>query len=246
MITIGILEDRLRAQQHLNELLLKWIEGRNHNCKVFTYNTVAALKESEESLDIILLDVIIGDSDVFGTVPFFRKKYPFALFIYIASHEKYRVPVQELHAYSFIRKPVSKDKLFLALDDAFLYLKQLRDLNAQNHLLRLRIPGKFMDILQEDILYFSFTNRRVEAVTVGRCYTVMYTLLELADMLHTDFSFCHRASLVNLVHVVQIYKKEVTLSNGVVLNLSIKRGKKFRADLNAFLKKKNVLIHRGM
>ena len=94
-------------------------------------------------------------------------------------------------------------------------------------------PRTALSFLAGDLLFAESQNRsRLLHLADGTTLPCDMALSQLAGLLpEGHFTFCHRATLVNLHHVAQVAQDRITLDNGTVLPMSRRRSSEFTAQL---------------
>ncbi len=167
---------------------------------------------------------------------------PEADIIYTTSYEQYCMQaINEIHAFSYLSKPVEKKKLE----------KQILELMKKQGRLpetEVKIFDKIFDsngrersalkLNLKDIIYFEYikTKRRASVIMENKSYEYPCVMEKLSKELEEyGFAVNCRGNLVNLRHVAKIKGYELHMDNGKVLSLSQKRVAEFKEKMNDFL-----------
>ena len=167
--------------------------------------------------DLILLDIELGGMNGIEAGERLRRaeQKEQAQILYISAKESYAMELFHNRPFDFLVKPVSKERLFAALQE---YVR-VYDANAEFFVFtherkRLRVPAS-------DILYFQSNRKKLIVAAVHECIEV-YEKLEtvLQSPQGSRFLRIHRCYAVNPQHITAFSYEEVTLTNGERLGIS--------------------------
>lgn len=224
MYDVAICEDQLTFLGFLRELVEEWASDKSMNFKIYTYKTGEELLAERISFDIIFLDICLdGGADGIAIGKKIRQQNKRVKIIYITGSDSYQEAAQDVHYFSYIKKPVSKEKVREHIADAVEYLEEgstILFFTTNEGILHFRV---------KDIYYMNFQDGEVYLHTKYKNYIVNETLQSLAERMEPyRFERAHRAFLVNLYCVNAVFAKEVTLSNDEIIPLAPKRSHAFR------------------
>lgn len=178
--------------------------------------------------DIILLDMrLLGISGLEVAKRLSRK----SRIIFITSYREYALDAFDVDAVHYLMKPITDERLYLALDRAINRLGQ-----ADDKALTLTKAGKTQIIPIRDILYCEVFNHRVCLHTVQDTYDYSGTLDLLEKELDERFFRCHRSFIINMSSVVGREKGMAIVSNGDKIFISRRKQSEFMQKLLKFLK----------
>ncbi len=136
---ILIIDDERNIRRSV-EMILK---GAGYEVSEAASSSEAAGKLSEQNFDLVLLDIVMPDSELDGLqfLPALKQlpHHPTAIIISGNATIQNAVAATREGAYDFIEKPISKDKLLIAVKNA-LAQRQLTEENAR---LRREMTGQF-------------------------------------------------------------------------------------------------------
>ena len=235
MLKIVVCDDERSVFEQLKEYILRYSIARNIDIdhRILHCANAAELLNAEHDYNILFLDIMLG-SELNGIEvgKQLREMGNTAMFIMVTSRGDLALEGYEATIFRYLVKPVSQDKIYKALDDA------IKAMEYDRNIVEVKF-GKTRRLERvKDILYLEDCNRARYLVTKSEKYQISATsdvLLEQLSSLHHFFRA--RASyLINLAHVTEIVKDEITMSNGDKIILPKERRKEFSSRLFAFLK----------
>lgn len=103
---IAVCDDDEKIHKDIYELLQKY--SKQHPEEKFVYKSFhneKQLLDYTEQIDLLFLDIEIGDKSGIDIVPLMQQKYPEIIIIFISSHTKYFVFSHRLNVFQFLTKP---------------------------------------------------------------------------------------------------------------------------------------------
>ena len=186
------------------------------------------LLKAKKKFDIILLDLMLPGIDGLEVA---RQISCRSRIIFVTSYREYAVEAFDANAVHYLVKPVTEERLFLALDRAVNQTEQM-----DNQSLTLMKSGKTQVIFIRDILYCEVFNHQVRIHTVHGTYDYFGTLDMLETKLDERFFRCHRSFVVNMNCVAGQEKGVAILINGERIFISRRKQADFMQKLLNFLK----------
>ena len=149
--------------------------------------------------------------------------------------------INEVHAFSFLCKPLEYDKLEMQMLEL---LDQLPDTGAEKDFYKVTDSNgkEYLSIKLKlrDILYFEYIKRSRKVLIALSDITYEYDCIfeKLVEELQPyDFVVNCRGNLVNLRHIEKIKGFTIYLDNGKELQIAQKRSSDFREEVNKFLQR---------
>ena len=233
MLTIAICEDEEYILEKLCKKTEKYIKKKHLNANVRTFLSGEELLKENIAFDIVLLDLKLPGMNGMEVA---KQLTHNSRIIFITSYGEYALAAFDVNAVHYLLKPVTEERLSLALDRAFERLEQGND-----NVFALVKAGKTQIIPIQDILYCEVFNHQVCIHTAQNTYNYSKTLDMLEKELDECFFRCHRSFLVNMSSVVGQEKGMVMLSNGDRILLSRRKQSEFMERLLKFLKKEVIV-----
>ena len=228
MLAIAICEDEEHLLDELHRKVEKYTEQNQVSANIKTYLCGEDLLKEEISFDVILLDLKLPGINGMEVA---RQLPPGSRIIFITSYQEYAVEAFEVEAVHYLLKPVTEERLCLALDRAVRRTEQMDD-----QALTLMKSGETCVIRIRDILYCEVFNHQVSVYTRHGGFTCSGTLDDLENRLDERFFRCHRSFIVNLNAVAGQEKGTAILTNGEKILISRRKQSEFMQKLLMFMK----------
>ncbi len=228
MIIVAICEDERYILEELRRKVEKYINRKSLDASIKTFMSGEELLKAKKKFDIILLDLMLPGIDGLEVA---RQISCRSRIIFVTSYREYAVEAFDANAVHYLVKPVTEERLFLALDRAVNQTEQM-----DNQALTLIKSGKTQVIFIRDILYCEVFNHQVRIHTVHGTYDYFGTLDMLETKLDERFFRCHRSFVVNMSCVAGQEKGVAILTNGEKIFISRRKQTDFIQRLLNFLK----------
>ena len=228
MIIVAICEDERYILEELRRKVEKYINRKSLDASIKTFMSGEELLKAKKKFDIILLDLMLPGIDGLEVA---RQISCRSRIIFVTSYREYAVEAFDANAVHYLVKPVTEERLFLALDRAVNQTEQM-----DNQSLTLMKSGKTQVIFIRDILYCEVFNHQVRIHTVHGTYDYFGTLDMLETKLDERFFRCHRSFVVNMSCVAEQEKGVAILTNGEKIFISRRKQTDFIQRLLNFLK----------
>ena len=228
MIIVAICEDERYILEELRKKVEKYINRKSLDASIKTFTSGEELLKAKKKFDIILLDLMLPGIDGLEVA---RQISCRSRIIFVTSYREYAVEAFDANAVHYLVKPVTEERLFLALDRAVNQTEQM-----DNQALTLIKSGKTQVIFIRDILYCEVFNHQVRIHTVHGTYDYFGTLDMLETKLDERFFRCHRSFVVNMSFVAGQEKGVAILTNGEKIFISRRKQTDFIQRLLNFLK----------
>lgn len=228
MIIVAICEDERYILEELRKKVEKYINRKSLDASIKTFTSGEELLKAKKKFDIILLDLMLPGIDGLEVA---RQISCRSRIIFVTSYREYAVEAFDANAVHYLVKPVTEERLFLALDRAVNQTEQM-----DNQSLTLMKSGKTQVIFIRDILYCEVFNHQVRIHTVHGTYDYFGTLDMLETKLDERFFRCHRSFVVNMSCVAGQEKGVAILTNGEKIFISRRKQTDFIQRLLNFLK----------
>lgn len=239
MIKIAVCDDECNIRNELVRCIDEYFDMLNYHKMVSTYSNGIQLLESRIQFDIIFLDIDMPRLNGIEVAIELRKKDVNSKIIYITNYCQYINSVFKVHAFDFISKPITKERLSFVLEDILYYMNNSKTKQYQ----MFKTNDGMENLLLEDILYFEYVNRMVVINSMDKQYSTRYTLKEIYKKVGAlNFSYPHKSFIVNLLHVKIIKGFDVIMDDGTIIPLAQKRAVEFKNIFNEFLQSTFDLI----
>lgn len=246
-MTIAIIDD----EQHCIDRILAFLEPYRKSSDIFCFDSVDSAIEGLKvhRPAIVFLDVMLGNRTGFEVLS--ESEYTDFCLIFTTSYEQYALDAFRFSAVDYLLKPIDREDFEAAFKKATdkLNQKQLKErvevlmghISQLPNSKKISLPTKdgFEFLLIQDILRCEAAINYTHVYSNdGKKYTVSKTLKYFEGLLG-DFGFfrIHNSHLINL-NFIKGYSKSgyVTLSNGLKLEISVRRKEAFVKACETFLK----------
>ena len=228
MKSLAICEDDGYMLEKLEEMAECYVKSKGLHTGIRTFMSGEELMREQGAFDVLLLDLKLPGIDGVEVAKRFGGRSPV---IFVTAYKKYVLDAFDVGAVHYLVKPVTKERLFLALDRARERLYQ-----TECRTLALIKNGVFERILISDITYCEVFDHRLCIHTVDGCYEYSGTLDMLEGQLDGRFFRCHRSFLVNMAHTFSVERGTAILDSGERVLVSRRRQQEFMQRLLDFLK----------
>lgn len=240
MIEIAICDDEVYMTSEIEEALQNLCELYNVAVEIDVFydgSTLVDYIEKGAKYDLIYLDIEMQHKNGVEAARRIRKIDMNVLIIYVTSHESFAKEVFEVSAYRFITKPIDKnifEKYFLSA------IETIRIVPVYYRYQYNKIRYK---LLIEDIIYFRSDKRITYIVTKNgeeKCYEKLNDIEKKLNDFNVIFFRTHQSFLVNPKYVMAYMYDSMTLFDGSVVSISIKRRKEVNKQYCSYIGEKIV------
>lgn len=199
----------------------------------FEFESGTELLSSDQSFDIIFLDIQMEDINGLSTAGELRRRGVNSFLIFITSHSEFVYESFKAKAFRFLNKPVDEDALIEAVDCIY---EELR--NSQRIVIKQK-NGSVTLALKDIVLFEAFGEGTYVYDNKGRTYVCSVQLKEWErELRNRGFFQIHKSYIVSMYYVSSIENERVMLSEiGMELNVSRRRKTKFRNEYLDFVRK---------
>lgn len=228
MIGIAICEDEKYMLDKLTESVRNYFERKNLSANIRSFLSGEALLKTDALFDIALLDLKLPGMNGLEMAKKFCGK---SQIIFVTAYKEYALDAFDLGAVHYLVKPVTKERLDLALDRAVGRLEKRDD-----RTLALLRNGTAQRILIRDILYCEVFDHQICIHTVEERFAYSGSLDSLEKKLDERFFRCHRSFIVNMSHIIRQENGTATVTGGDKILISRRKQQEFMKKLLSFLK----------
>ncbi len=205
------------------------LEALRHALRVFSYVTIAGTAASgseaiaflqRETVDLVFLDIEMGDVSGFELAKNIQAAYPNILIVFQTGHADFALDGYEYRPLDFIVKPVNLPRLERVLLKATEAIEKQKSPKRRSVRLGLPMDGRIEIVQVDDILYIEKAGRRIFLVDrTGKELTVHLSLQKLQDMFEPfGFFRCYQSFLVQVAAIRSIYLDSTKHSYNIALN----------------------------
>jgi len=213
-LRIAVVEDENKWQEAICERLSEYFK---EDVAFTCFDSGEAFLEENKDYEIVFMDIEMKGKDGFNTSMEYKKLYPNSIIIILTTHNEFCNRGYQVDAFRYLDK-LKLEEIQEALDSA---LKKLG--GNQKITLSVVLTGE-ISVAYKDILYFETEGRNVKVHTCKENFECRESIKELADKLKENgFYYIHRSYLINIEYVKTFNRKEVIMSNGDSVLISLRK-----------------------
>lgn len=242
MLEIAICDDDKTDLNYAMEMVQEIFKYNEIAYDLQVFDSAKVMLGKVKRIDIAILDISMGELNGIELGRALKIRYPEVKLIYTTSFEEYYMQaINDAHAFSFLCKPLEKDKLQKQLLDLIKEIRYSSYTKVKTFYQVLDDEMKELPVLEinlNDIIYFEYikSKRQISIILEDRSYKCSYVMEQLIEELTCyGFAINCRGQLVNLRHVSKIKGVKIYLYNGKTLTLARRRSAEFRKAMNDFL-----------
>lgn len=225
---IAVCDDDTNIHQRIYDLILTY--NRQHPQEQMYFSAFAdkeSLLAFHEVIDLLFLDIELGETSGVDVVPLIRQKHPDMTIMFISSHTKYFIYSHRLNVFQFLTKPFDERIFFEELDRFYERYHRSQDLYT------IVYRGRTVQFPIQEIVYMEAELRRLK---IHHAKTGVYEMIgqisrEEKNLQPYGFLRIHHGYLVNPRYVEMLKSQEVILNvpdpanPGQLLTLPVSKGK---------------------
>ena len=221
---IGICDDMKASVLELQTMLEHYFNEKNLKPEIKPFFSGKALLECSDEIDILFLDIELGDCNALDLLKDYRSKYRNTLLIIVTSYGQYLDDAMDLDVLRYIDKPVKKERIFNALDKAAEILDNMYIYVNDN-------KSNVYHINKQDIVYVESILRQVHIHTKNKTITTNTTLKELRHkLLSTSYlASPHYSYIINL-NYLKLYSRKKVVIQAIDNEKEIPVSSRYQAD----------------
>ena len=174
----------------------------------------------------------MGGMSGIDTARMLRRKNKKAKIIYVTAYEDFREHAFGVHAFAYLLKPVSRERIQEILKEAISYQAE----EEPETLLRFETEEGLWEVEGKAILFFEYQNRKIRIVTLKGERWMRGSITRLSERMEPfGFSMPHKSFVVNLYHIKRMKGYEIVLTDGSIIPLSQKKSAQFREYFTKWL-----------
>ena len=225
---IAVCDDDVDIGSHIAYLAALWAEGRKDSAHIMQYESAEAFLLSEQSADILLLDVEMGRMSGVELARNLRERKADMQIVFVTAYPEYMAEGYEVQAVNYLLKPVDSSKLFKAFDAA-----AERLMSARRVVLFKTADGVIRLYADQIVCAEAFAHSTSLTLENGSCM-LAEPISSLEQKLGRGFVRCHRSYLVNLKWVSRFTRTELLLDTGKRIPVSRRLADEVRKSFIAY------------
>ena len=198
---------------------------------------LASVLEQGKHFDIYCLDIIMPGFDGIELGREIRNVDKSAQIIYFTSSPEFALDSYSVKAFNYVLKPVSKERLFLVLNDV---LEQIQH-HEELYIIVKDVQG-IQKLLLSNLVYAEAMGRKVlYHLTSGRVLECSSKFSEVCNTLlvHRFFLKPHRSYIVNMNYINTIENTEITLQTFATIPIAQGKSKEIKDCYLSFQMERN-------
>lgn len=221
---IAICDDEKTIRDQLSLHLNQIQEESGDDYHLFYYSSAEELLANmPANLDVILLDIAMGDMTGMECAKNLRAKGYDVNIIFITGMTEYALEGYDVHAFAFLPKPIVYTELKKRLTDCFSHAQK-----NQTSILPVESAGGKELLSIDEIIFAEVYQHKTSFILFDRKVTGSLQLSQVEKWLTPHGFFrCHRCYLVNLACIRRIDQDALTMQNGTAIPISKHRRKTF-------------------
>ena len=234
---IDVCDDEAEICSQIAGYLNRIQEEKHESFRVRVFSSAEELLAAGQTgTDIILLDISMGGMTGMEAARTLRANGCKAAIVFITTMTQYAIEGYEVHAFGFLKKPISYPIFEHQLTDLLVHLRRARGTKWE-----VSSAEGIVVLPTNNILFVESYGHNINAKLKSGRVLACYTTLSKAesDLEKNGFFRCHKSFLINLLHVQKIGQDEVLMSGGVTVPLSRHRRTEF---LSAFARFREGLL----
>ena len=203
---IGICDDIPEYVNQITQIVKEYFNNNPLDYSIKQFSSGSELLDCNDNIDILLLDIELGDSNAIDLIKAFGGKYRSTLIIIVTSYQHYLDKAMDLEILRYIDKPINTKRVFDALDRAI-------DIFNNSKIVIRAKDGVVYNINKADIVYIESYLRQVTIYTRQGKIITNTPLKEIRNMISTTsyFAYPHYSFIINLNYILLITQDNVKL-----------------------------------
>ena len=228
---IALCDDEELVCQQLGAFLDRFVRQSHEAVELSVFYSAEALLAAETEFDILLLDIKMGGMSGMNAARELRRRGSNVVILFITSMTQYAIEGYEVHAYSFLGKPLRYEMFAERMEDAIRMLQK-----SAGQTLQFRTRDGTVQVNTNEVCYIESFRHEIRFACIGFSFTegeVSLSGLESA-LRGCGFFRIHKSYLVNMRNIRLIGDSEITLVDGSTVTLSKHRRREFLSAYAAY------------
>lgn len=208
-------------QIKVNSLFLKEIASKNgYDLEYHGFQSGKQLKAYLESnsLDVVFLDIDLGNETGIDVAAWLAKNHPDILTIFVTGHREFAEEAFEVEALGYLVKPFDIKKMENVMKKAMNHLENKQETQTNSELIIIDENIK-KKIGCRDILYILRQQSKSVITTSEREYQVYEPLTSLCQRIGDSFIRVNQGEVVNCSMIKEIKGNTLYLKNGMEMSI---------------------------
>jgi len=222
-MTVAIVDDQAEMRSALSDLFEQYESERGTELDTVCYSCAEDLLRSYRPFRFaaVFMDIFMDGMSGLDAASEVRKADSGVPILFLTTSDEFRPEAFRVHAYDYITKPVTKERLFGVLDELFAHGSgnDIPRLTFTSNRQTLSVPLEELVLLQASAHYVDLTDRS------GSSYRTRMTFSEVSDTLAHDgrFLLLMRGVLVNMDFITGFGDGTCRMNTGQSIPFSIRK-----------------------
>lgn len=215
MIRIGICDDDPAIIAEIIRLIHK-LDNLEYHISTFTSSIeLQEYMRRKACLDLVFMDIMLRQDNGIEAAKDLQQEFPGVQIIFMTGYIDLAGDIFDADPVYFLVKPVTEEKLTVALNRAVLKLQQ-----AKKEVFSLTLKDGIYQVAVNEISYLESASRVVTMHTAKEQYQYYKKLDEAEQELGDQFVRCHQSYLVNMEKIKELKRESIQLFDGTVIPVS--------------------------
>lgn len=220
VLKVAICDDDLITTKAIEELMLEY-DSSLFDIDIF-YNPFRLIELLKEiTYDLFILDIEFPNLSGLDIAETIRKSNYSCPIIFITSFKEYMEKAFKVNTFDYILKPVTKNKVYPALNRAIKYL------DLYDSKFTFTFNKLFYSLSFSDIAYFEKNKRKVFIYTPTNTFETLLSTRDLLSKVNDNFVQVHTSFIVNVRYVKQISNNTLIATINEKETIEIPMSRKF-------------------
>ena len=206
-------------EKNIRELIANKVEKQYPDAEIIFFQSGEELLLSDESIDILFLDIQMSGIDGMETARELRKKDKRVILVFVTAVEEYVFQAFDVGAFNYIVKPIDdgkfSDVLHRAVDEWS--SQNINEKEPEERYVLINNSGVHTKVILDEIVYAEVFNRKVVIHKLDGEIEYYGKMSDLESLAGDSFFRPHRAYLINFKYVEKYDATTIYLERGTVL-----------------------------
>jgi len=233
MYKIAVCDDDPEVLSYISKLLKEYFESKDVLYIIDIFSSGKEILKRINTYNIFILDIQmdINGIDIARNIRNFSN---LSTIIFMSNYNEFYHKAFEVHAFSYLLKPIKKSRLLIILDETI----KLIEKKENDSTICLEIDNQIIKVGIYSIYYFESLARKLIIYTMYGKFETTYRLKDIVNLKKIEFFMLHKSFIVNLEHVISVKGYEVIMANNNRVPLAQKKSVEFKRALNTYLQYK--------
>lgn len=230
---VALCDDEDAVCRQLSDYLEQFSAQRGEALEVAVFHSAEALLASPEEYSVLLLDIQMDGMSGMNAARELRRRGSGAVIFFITSMAQYAIEGYEVHAFSFLVKPLRYPVFAQRMEDALCSLRR-----RAGQQLCFRTAEGLVQVNTNEVCYIESFRHQIRFSCTRFTFTEGERSLSVLarELEPCGFFRVHKSYLVNMGNIRLIGESEISMANGEAVPLSRHRRREFLSAYAAYRK----------